>query len=143
MINTQNRPNSTLDLPKMKNARISILEILIVRHHAEEQLRVLRQRCGRRQQPAITQLSLLHVEPRITLDEELRIVGDFHWPQPLDRAAWTTRELQRRVDGREVGILEQFAVGQTLLANGVEVLDGSAAGTITALVAELFDTEIK
>lgn len=95
----------------MKNASISILEILIIWHHAEEQLRVLCERCSRGQQPAIAQLPLLNVEPGITLDEELRIVGDFHRTQPFNWAVGTSGELYGRIDGWKVGILEKFAVG--------------------------------
>lgn len=61
----------------MENPRIFIVKILVVWYDLQKQSMVQRQISRGGQQPTIPQLSLLHIEPGVTLDEKLRIIADF------------------------------------------------------------------
>lgn len=121
----------------MENSGIIFLEAVIVANDAEEELVVLGQvSCGG-QQPAIAEFSLLHVEARISLDEELRIVADLHWTQPLIATVGATRVEQTLVSARELGIFKESARVEALLANGVKILNIGLTAQSTGLFSDL------
>lgn len=107
----------------MENSRVHVLEAVVIADDSEEKFRVLSQISGSREQPAIPKFTLLHVETRVTLDEELRIVADFHRPQPFVATISATRVEQTLVGRGELGVFKEISRVETLLTELIEVLD--------------------
>jgi hypothetical protein len=93
----------------MENARIHVLKAVVVADNSEEQLCVLSEIGSRGKQPAITKFSLLDIESRVSLDEELRIVADLHRTKPFVTTIRATRIEQAFVGRGEFRIFEKRA----------------------------------
>jgi hypothetical protein len=93
----------------MENARIQVLKAVVVADNTEEQLCVLRKIGSSGKQPAITKFSLLDIESRVSLDEELRIIADLHRTEPFIATIRATRVEQAFVGRGEFRIFEKRA----------------------------------
>lgn len=121
----------------MEYSGVVFLEAIVVAHNTEEQFVILSEIGGGCKQPAITQLALLHIKARISLDEELRIIADLHGTQPFIAAIGTTRVEQTLVSGWKFRIFEERARVETLLTNVEKILHVLLAPQTARLFANL------
>lgn len=101
----------------MENSCIVFLEAVVIADNSEEKFVVLRQICCCSQQPAIAKFTLLHIKTGIALDEELRIITDFHWTEPFIATVRTTRVKQTLVVGFKLGVFEKSSRIEALLTD--------------------------
>lgn len=91
----------------MKNSSVAVLETVIVTDNSEEEILILSEISSGGEQPTIAKFTLLHIETRVALNEELGIFADFGRSQPFVVTIRTTREEQTLIDSLKLGILEE------------------------------------